>query len=57
MTFSDDPSPLEDFILNRMSMSHVYQPVMLKVLLEGNGTATVEEIANGQSGNPTCIRS
>jgi hypothetical protein len=26
-------------------MSHIYQPVMLKVLLEGNGTATLEEIA------------
>ena len=26
-------------------MSHIYQPVMLKVLLEGSGTASLEEIA------------
>jgi ATP adenylyltransferase len=45
VTLSHDASALEDFILNRMRMSHVYQPVMLKVLLEGNGTATLEEIA------------
>ncbi len=36
---------LEDFILNRMKMSHIYQPLMLKVLLESEGTATLEEIA------------
>ena len=34
-----------------MRMSHIYQPVMLKVLLEGNGTATLEDIANGQRSN------
>jgi hypothetical protein len=33
MTFDD----LEDFINHRMRMSHIYQPVMLKVLLEGGG--------------------
>ena len=36
---------LKDFINNRMKMSHVYQPVMLKVLLQQNGQATVDEIA------------
>ena len=36
---------LEQYILNQMRMSHIYQPVMLKVLLENNGSATVEEIA------------
>ncbi|MBF9058172.1 HIT domain-containing protein [Rhodobacterales bacterium HKCCSP123] len=36
---------LEEFILNRMRMSAVYQPAMLKVLLEAGGEATVEEIA------------
>ena len=45
MTLSHDASALEEFILNRMRMSHIYQPVMLKVLLEGSGTASLEEIA------------
>ena len=36
---------LKDFINNRMKMSHVYQPVMLKVLLQQNGQATIDEIA------------
>ena len=33
---------LEDFIRNKMKMSHIYQPVMLKVLLESGGEATVD---------------
>jgi len=37
---------LEDFIRNKMKMSHIYQPVMLKVLLESGGEATVEDIAS-----------
>jgi ATP adenylyltransferase len=37
---------LKDFIQNRMRMSHVYQPVMLSVLLTQNGTATSSEIAS-----------
>jgi ATP adenylyltransferase len=45
MSHNDSTSALEDFILNRMRMSHIYQPVMLKVLLEGSGTASLEEIA------------
>ena len=36
---------LEDFIAEKMSMSHIYQPAMLKVLLENGGEASVEEIA------------
>lgn len=36
---------IEDFILNRMKMSHIYQPVMLKVLLENGGTASLDAIA------------
>ena len=46
MTFSD----LEDFIKHRMRMSHIYQPVMLKVLLEGGGQASVEDIAKALLG-------
>ena len=45
MILSHDASALEEFIRNRMRMSHIYQPVMLKVLLEGSGTASLEEIA------------
>ena len=38
MESNENKSSLEDFILHRMRMSHIYQPVMLKVLLENNGT-------------------
>ena len=37
---------LHDYITNRMRMSHIYQPVMLKVLLENDGEASVEQIAS-----------
>ena len=36
---------LRNFIVNRMRMSHVYQPVMLMTLLQAHGTATEREIA------------
>ena len=41
MNFTD----LKDFIINKMRMSHIYQPVMLKTLLSNKGTASVEQIA------------
>ncbi len=31
----------EDFIVEEMNMSHIYQPAMLKVLLENGGEASV----------------
>ena len=37
---------LKNFIQNRMTMNHVYQPVMLTTLLKQNGTATSSEIAS-----------
>ena len=37
---------LHEYIINRMEMSHIYQPVMLKVLLENNGEASIEQIAS-----------
>ncbi|MCP4820872.1 MAG: HIT domain-containing protein [Shimia sp.] len=40
----EDPWQLEEYI-GQMRMSHIYQPVMLKVLLEGGGQATTEAIA------------
>ena len=36
---------LSDFILNKMRMSHVYQPVMLIELLKRKGSASVTDIA------------
>ena len=45
MENADDKSVLRDFIQNRMRMSHIYQPVMIKTLLENGGAATTEEIA------------
>ncbi|MDA7550338.1 HIT domain-containing protein [Rhodobacteraceae bacterium] len=37
---------LKDYITKRMRMSHIYQPVMLRVLLENNGEASVDKIAS-----------
>lgn len=43
------PSPsfqqLETYIRDQMRMSHVYQPVMLQVLLENGGVASTEDVA------------
>jgi ATP adenylyltransferase len=41
MTYED----LKNFIANKMSLAHVYQPVMLKTLLENDGEASSETIA------------
>ena len=41
MTFSD----LKDFLINRMRMSHIYQPVMLMTLLKNGVVASVESLA------------
>ena len=40
MTFSD----LKDFLINRMRMSHIYQPEMLMTLLKNGGVASVESL-------------
>lgn len=40
-----DFNKLEDFISNKMRMSHIYQPVMLIALLKNNGKASIEQIA------------
>ena len=45
MTPTLSVSQLEDFIRRKMRMSHIYQPVMLKTLLENGGEVTVEQIA------------
>jgi ATP adenylyltransferase len=39
-------SALRDFITQRMRMSHIYQPLMLKVLIQGGGRASIRDIAS-----------
>ena len=38
---------LIDFIDNRMKMSHIYQPLLLRILVEAGGTATIRQLAHG----------
>ena len=40
---------LKSFISNKMSLSHVYQPVAIKTLLSSSGIASLEDIASGVS--------
>ena len=41
MTFKE----LYDFIDNKMRMSHIYQPLLIKTLVEADGSATVRQLA------------
>ena len=41
MTFPE----LKDFLMNKMRMSHIYQPVMLMSLLKNGGVSSVESLA------------
>jgi hypothetical protein len=43
MDFAD----LIDFIDNRMKMSHIYQPLLLRIMVDAGGTATIRQIAHG----------
>src|SRR5262245_46530979 len=36
---------LRDFISKQMRMSHLYQPLMLKAIIEGGGFASLRDIA------------
>ena len=38
-------SELKEFLMNRMRMSHIYQPVMLMSLLKNGGVSSVESLA------------
>ena len=40
-----DFEELQDFIRSRMQMTHVYQPLMIKTLLESGNRATAEDVA------------
>src|SRR5262245_21641444 len=42
MTFSD----LKDFLETRMRQSHVYQPVLIRALVDSGGSATVRQLAS-----------
>ena len=42
-----DFQELEHFIEKKMRMTHIYQPLMIKTLLESNNIASVEQIARG----------
>lgn len=44
-------SDLETFIRQKMRMSHIYQPVMLRVLLAQGGQASIEDIAKALLGH------
>lgn len=45
MTQSAAYTRLRDFLLNKMSMSHVYQPVIIKDLLSNGGQSDVRDMA------------
>jgi diadenosine tetraphosphate (Ap4A) HIT family hydrolase len=36
---------LADFITNKMSMSHIYQPLLIRTLIESGGLATLRQLA------------
>ena len=42
-----DAASLQDFIGRQMRMSHVYQPLLIRLLLESGGKATVRQLARG----------
>ena len=45
MKVNSEPINLKHFISKQMRMSHIYQPVMIKALLQSDGEATTEKIA------------
>src|SRR5262249_31579980 len=45
VTVSTSFENLRDFIRNRMRMSHIYQPVMIKELVAHGGKASIRDIA------------
>ena len=36
---------LKDFLLNKMSMSHIYQPLLIRALIDSGGSATIRQLA------------
>jgi ATP adenylyltransferase len=37
---------LKDFLENKMSMSHIYQPVLVRALVDSGGSATIRQLAS-----------
>ena len=50
---SMDFADLEEYIKHRMRMTHIYQPLMIKTLLESGNVASTEQIARGFLDNDT----
>lgn len=40
---------LIDFIEHRMRMSHIYQPLLIRTLVDAGGTATLRQVAMWRS--------
>jgi ATP adenylyltransferase len=36
---------LKDFLENKMSMAHIYQPLLIKSLVDAGGSATIRQFA------------
>lgn len=45
MSKQDVIDDLLDYLENRMQMSHIYQPLVIRCLVEADGTATIRQIA------------
>ncbi len=41
MTFDE----LKTFLISKMRMNHIYQPLLIKSLLESGGTSTIRQMA------------
>lgn len=36
---------LKDFLISKMRMSHIYQPLLIRSLIESGGTSTIRQMA------------
>jgi len=36
---------LKEFLLSKMKLSHIYQPLLIKTLIEAGGSATIRQLA------------
>ena len=42
---SVDSEALKDFIVKKMKMSHIYQPLLIRLLIESGGQSTIRQLA------------
>lgn len=40
---------LIEFLETKMSMSHIYQPLLIKTLVDAGGSATIRQLANPEN--------